>query len=400
MAPSVKRSLSTPNVQQAAAMSENPGTMPYSTDKRRNKLGYHRTSVACGHCRRRKIRCLIAKDDSAGRCSNCIRLKKDCNFFPVESTDRRPRSSSKPDIMNNDGGSAASSPSPGLGQGQILENPNGYPASVPVTPTYDLPMSKFEDNYRPNGAPGLPPRIPISQSASVSRRPSLAHLNSGPLGIKAEQAFMSLREGVPRTPWEVPSQQEMPNLFEHSSFEDPSTTYWRLNSPSIGGHYPQHSLHSMNSMASLTAPESLDSYDGGIYSQGPSRMGSIDQGIGGVFGYPTTHSPEAADFGVAPDLRSASASTASLTASISEASHYGAPGEPPYGQHYNMTQWVDQTSNGIHFDPENTVKEEEDVTMDAQYLYPVEDGYSMNGDFPQLLYPGQHARPIVKPDQE
>jgi hypothetical protein len=47
MAGSVKRSISTPNVQQAAAAAAliEPS---YPTDKRRNKLGYHRTSVACG----------------------------------------------------------------------------------------------------------------------------------------------------------------------------------------------------------------------------------------------------------------------------------------------------------------------------------------------------------------
>ena len=44
----VKRSISTPNVQQAAAMSSTAGGIQFSTDKRRNKLGYHRTSVACG----------------------------------------------------------------------------------------------------------------------------------------------------------------------------------------------------------------------------------------------------------------------------------------------------------------------------------------------------------------
>lgn len=58
IAGSVKRSLSTPNVQQAAAVSATAAaavaaaaaadSLPYSTDKRRNKLGYHRTSVACG----------------------------------------------------------------------------------------------------------------------------------------------------------------------------------------------------------------------------------------------------------------------------------------------------------------------------------------------------------------
>jgi len=40
--------------------------------------------VRVGHCRRRKIRCLLANEDPGGRCANCIRLKKECNFYPVE----------------------------------------------------------------------------------------------------------------------------------------------------------------------------------------------------------------------------------------------------------------------------------------------------------------------------
>lgn len=74
---------------------------------KRNKLGYQRISIACGecradafmlslpwstrllirqsaHCRRRKIRCLVAEGDLQGRCQNCIRLKKDCVFYPVD----------------------------------------------------------------------------------------------------------------------------------------------------------------------------------------------------------------------------------------------------------------------------------------------------------------------------
>lgn len=47
-----------------------------------------RTSTYCFwflvHCRRRKIRCLVAPDDSQGRCENCIRLRKECQFFPVD----------------------------------------------------------------------------------------------------------------------------------------------------------------------------------------------------------------------------------------------------------------------------------------------------------------------------
>ena len=58
--------------------------MGLAAEKRRNKLGYHRTSVACGHCRRRKIRCIPSPNDLQGRCINCIRLKKDCSFYPVD----------------------------------------------------------------------------------------------------------------------------------------------------------------------------------------------------------------------------------------------------------------------------------------------------------------------------
>ncbi|KAL1972568.1 hypothetical protein VTN31DRAFT_6982 [Thermomyces dupontii] len=53
-------------------------------DKKRNKLGYQRTSAACVHCRRRKIRCLLAADDAQGRCESCIRLKRECVFLSAD----------------------------------------------------------------------------------------------------------------------------------------------------------------------------------------------------------------------------------------------------------------------------------------------------------------------------
>ncbi|KAH7171017.1 hypothetical protein EDB81DRAFT_187461 [Dactylonectria macrodidyma] len=54
------------------------------TDKRKNKLGYHRTTVACGNCRRRKIRCAPGPLDDQNRCANCVRMNKDCIFYPVD----------------------------------------------------------------------------------------------------------------------------------------------------------------------------------------------------------------------------------------------------------------------------------------------------------------------------
>lgn len=97
-APEIRRSVSTPHMRNLALA--NSGELSPTADKRRNKLGYHRTSVACGHCRRRKIRCLLSQDDPQRRCSNCIRLKKECNFYPVEQTnppDQRPQATPKVD---------------------------------------------------------------------------------------------------------------------------------------------------------------------------------------------------------------------------------------------------------------------------------------------------------------
>ncbi|KAJ6020405.1 hypothetical protein N7540_005909 [Penicillium herquei] len=75
--PVAVETMTTPTSQSAMDSASN-------ADKKRNKLGYHRTSVACVHCRRRKIRCLVAPDDAQGRCENCIRLRKECQFFPVD----------------------------------------------------------------------------------------------------------------------------------------------------------------------------------------------------------------------------------------------------------------------------------------------------------------------------
>ncbi|PNS14068.1 hypothetical protein CAC42_6581 [Sphaceloma murrayae] len=63
------------------------GNSPTATSfGRKNKLGYTRISVACAHCRRRKIRCIRAEDDTEGRCANCIKLKKECIFTSVDTT--------------------------------------------------------------------------------------------------------------------------------------------------------------------------------------------------------------------------------------------------------------------------------------------------------------------------
>lgn len=46
----VKRSKSTPNLKAVISPSSDPDSPEDSAEKKRSKLGYHRTSVACGQC--------------------------------------------------------------------------------------------------------------------------------------------------------------------------------------------------------------------------------------------------------------------------------------------------------------------------------------------------------------
>lgn len=136
--------------------------------RKRIKLGYHRTSIACskvdlflmdaahgllggrmvfqarwnfarvttnqsvrttGHCRHRKIRCIVSLE-LPNRCISCIRLKKDCSFGLV---DQQPPADSQGNTAGQGSGSSTAhsqSSSPALAPG----NPTGMAArSVYVT---------------------------------------------------------------------------------------------------------------------------------------------------------------------------------------------------------------------------------------------------------------------------
>lgn len=65
--------------------SSNPPPPP-PPPTRRKRLNYSRSSLACGACRNRKIRCCPAKYDPLNRCIDCVRLNKECIFSPVEKS--------------------------------------------------------------------------------------------------------------------------------------------------------------------------------------------------------------------------------------------------------------------------------------------------------------------------
>ncbi|KAL2756246.1 hypothetical protein ACRALDRAFT_2027820 [Sodiomyces alcalophilus JCM 7366] len=109
----LKRSVSSPNVRPHSSNASEHHQIGLPGEKKKNKLGYHRTSVACGHCRRRKIRCIPSASDEQGRCVNCIRLKKECSFYPVDQappSDARPKASSRASTAGSKVASSSSSP--------------------------------------------------------------------------------------------------------------------------------------------------------------------------------------------------------------------------------------------------------------------------------------------------
>ncbi|KAJ6101741.1 hypothetical protein N7499_001371 [Penicillium canescens] len=135
-----------------------------ANDKKRNKLGYHRTSVACVHCRRRKIRCLVAPDDAEGRCENCIRLRKDCQFFPVDQQppiEKKSRPNSRletPSTERSNTTPVASSPT------NLVPDPaeGYYPyQTMPMNTSSAQELSPYNVNMVPTNPMGLTPDRPL-----------------------------------------------------------------------------------------------------------------------------------------------------------------------------------------------------------------------------------------------
>lgn len=142
----LKRVMSTPNVRQEMPQSmqvqppygqrQDDHSSMLQDGKKRNKLGYHRISVACNHCRRRKIRCIISPDDPEGRCINCIRLKKVCTFSAVDTQlapEPRGKPGSRSASVTVTGKSSSATASPAIPQ------TGGHPGEMPYPSHLGIP---------------------------------------------------------------------------------------------------------------------------------------------------------------------------------------------------------------------------------------------------------------------
>jgi hypothetical protein len=107
-----------------------------------------------GHCRRRKIRCIPASGDPQSRCSNCIRLKKECLFHPVDQQTETGSSSRRGSQVQGALGGASSSSSPTNGATQASEMPNTLPyPHLSMPPIHDIAGSQMKrtrtDSFSP-----------------------------------------------------------------------------------------------------------------------------------------------------------------------------------------------------------------------------------------------------------
>ncbi|KAF2404587.1 hypothetical protein EJ06DRAFT_211078 [Trichodelitschia bisporula] len=221
----VRRSASTPQIRGLAEKDSGMGS-PTAADKRRNKLGYHRTSVACGHCRRRKIRCLLPNpEDMHGRCLNCIRLKKECNFHPVNSeqpmsTDGRGPGSRKDTGSVAPSSSTQSSPRASIPSHQSTEELAGLPyaqggpqfQAYPETDAYGVPNA--------NGVPlsGVPYGFPPTASNGTSW--------SSPQGYPGSGAPSETPADASPSPyWTSPQATAAPGYPGQTLAQVPSTSF-------------------------------------------------------------------------------------------------------------------------------------------------------------------------------
>ncbi|CZT47951.1 uncharacterized protein RSE6_08577 [Rhynchosporium secalis] len=213
----IKRSMSTPNVRGQA--SAEAAALALSAEKRRNKLGYHRTSVACGHCRRRKIRCIAAPGDPHNRCSNCIRLKKECNFFPVDQQPLpEPQRRGSKAQSGTDRASEESSPS--TTSGQVLSD-------IPQTLPYPhLSMPPIQDL----GGPQMKRQRTESFSPETKGKDltsfSLIEFSNSPAVVTTSRNFeytQPAHHGA--TNWMAP--EASPSTANPKT--ESSQSYWRVN---------------------------------------------------------------------------------------------------------------------------------------------------------------------------
>jgi len=223
------------------------------------------TIQSAGHCRRRKIRCLVANDDLLQKCANCIKLKKECSFLPVDhppDEEQRSRTGSRAEAASGEvSGSSSSSPP----IGSMVDQMESFNHFAP------LPLSTQE--YPPSTTT----LSPHAHGRSLTMSATFREADKSAAQFSARTYEYTQHHEQP-PPWDSPYLDHGPLSAGNSTPDDPSQSYWRSPlTPAFAAHFsgPPTSSSSRESGASFT---SLAPLSQGLGFPMPPRSMSVHGG--------------------------------------------------------------------------------------------------------------------------
>lgn len=190
------------------------------------------------HCRRRKIRCLRASDDPEGRCSNCIRLKKECNFYTIDQqppAERRPRKESKADRRSTEA-STSSSSSPPMAGGHVIDQVDSFNHYTPIS----LPDREYAGSTAPLSVSTISPASRGSSPLLDAKVPrwSVTHMCTAPINFGGYE-FPQHNDRGQHLDSPFFDHSPMSAGAGHPPLEDPSSGYWESPmTPAFSPRFP------------------------------------------------------------------------------------------------------------------------------------------------------------------
>ncbi|KAI1103960.1 hypothetical protein F4804DRAFT_342147 [Jackrogersella minutella] len=229
----LKRSVSTPNVRSQGTNEVDSGPLGLSNEKRRNRLGYHRTPIACKHCRQRKIRCKQPEiPDVLARCESCIHLKIDCIYTPVNQPSPPTPVQRRGTRASVGTGFASPSTSPSMSMGHTVERQSNPPyhqlATMPSMPNMGQQSMEPGEDETYSAEPKIVPNTSSGRTfnyghGTSSWVPTDAGSSVAKTTGDTNTAWSNYPHGLPETP----------DLSYASHTPTPVATHWQTHSPGL-----------------------------------------------------------------------------------------------------------------------------------------------------------------------
>lgn len=250
-------------------------------------------TLETAHCRRRKIRCLLAEGDDQERCQNCIRLKKECVFYPVDQQQTlddpsQPGSKSGPGSVPS---SAVSQSPPELASGRPFERSQQY-GSFPSLPS--LPS---------NAPPGF--NVPIVPGSTLPGQgdfmpgfPGHGLNDSDSTGVPhSEYAFQQTPTDSQRH-WEQVNGLSSPNPSVHRARDSMQPQYWRSSPTAPSADFATFPRNSSAAASQISPQDASFPYHVPSAQNWPQSARSVsyghihDVGPGGYVHSPVGYAPQ------------------------------------------------------------------------------------------------------------